>query len=592
MTRAVAPQQARAIEDELLFESLLQKCPNMRLLRQIHSRLLMSPLPLPSKSFALSKIVGFCALSPYGDIDHARAVFDRMPYPNIFSCNSLIRGYAQFKCPSKEPIFVYKRLIEQGHPNPNSFTMAFVLKACSVLSTFYEGRQIHSHVVRSGLGSSPFVQTGLMSFYAKCDEIGSARKVFDEIPARNLVAWSAMINGYAKLGMVNESLGLFREMQKAGVAPDEVTMVSVVTACAASGALELGKWVHAFMEKHVMEIDLELNTALVNMYAKCGSIERARKIFDEMPERDAKAWSSMIVGLAIHGLAEEALETFDRMLAAYVRPNQVTFIGVLSACAHGGLVVDGRRHWSMMLEVGIEPSMEHYGCVVDLLCRAGLIDDAYCFVEAMPILPNAVIWRTLLVGCWKKGVLDRGEIAAENLLELEPLNAENYLLISNLYASNSIWKKVMEIRKKMKENGMRAIPGCSSIEIDGFVHEFVVGDRSHPEIKDIREILREMSNSVRDAGHDPWTSNILHDVGEDEKESALCEHSERLAIAFGLLKTKAPVIIRVVKNLRVCGDCHEVTKVISKVYEREIIVRDRVRFHRFIDGTCSCKDYW
>ncbi|KAK9148057.1 hypothetical protein Scep_006814 [Stephania cephalantha] len=517
MTCAVAAQQARAIEDELLFESLLQKCPNMRLLRQIHSRLLISPLPIPSKSFALSKIVGFCALSPYGDIDHARAVFDRMPYPNIFSCNSLIRGYAQFKCPSKEPIFMYKRLIEQGHPNPNSFTMAFVLKACSVLSTFYEGRQIHSHVVRSG------------------------------------------------------------EMQKAGVAPDEVTMVSVVTACAASGALELGKWVHAFMEKHVMDIDLELNTALVNMYAKCGSIERARKIFDEMPERDAKAWSSMIVGLAIHGLAEEALETFDRMLAAYVRPNQVTFLGVLSACAHGGLVVDGRRHWSMMLEVGIEPSMEHYGCVVDLLCRAGLIDDAYSFVEAMPILPNAVIWRTLLVGCRKKGVLDRGEIAAEKLLELEPLNAENYLLISNLYASNSIWKKVMEIRKKMKENGMRAIPGCSSIEIDGFVHDFVVGDRSHLEINDIREILREMSNRVRDAGHDPWTSNILHDVGEDEKESALCEHSERLAIAFGLLKTKAPVIIRVVKNLRVCGDCHEVTKVISKVYEREIIVRDRVR---------------
>ncbi|KAF9616713.1 hypothetical protein IFM89_031989 [Coptis chinensis] len=194
-----------------------------------------------------------------------------------------------------------------------------------------------------------------------------------------------MISGYARIGLVNEALGLFREMQKVGIRPDEVTMVSVITACATSGALDLGKWVHAFIDKHVIKVDLELTTALINMYARCGCIERSKKLFDEMPVKDTKAWSSMIVGLAIHGLAEDALDVFAKMQKDNVRPNQVTFIGVLSACAHRGLVSEGRSYWSIMIEFGIEPLMEHYGCMVDLLCRAGLVEEAYGFVETMHI---------------------------------------------------------------------------------------------------------------------------------------------------------------------------------------------------------------
>ncbi|OVA05808.1 Pentatricopeptide repeat [Macleaya cordata] len=504
----------------------------------------------------------------------------------------MIRGCSQIQNPSKEPIFLFKKLIKRGYPNPNSFTLAFVLKACAIISASQEGRQIHSHVLRTGFNSSPFVQTAMVNLYAKCEEIGLARKMFDEIPERNLVTWSTIISGYARIGLVNEALSLFREMQMAGISPDEVTMVSVITACASTGALDLGKWVHKFVDKYVIKVDLELSTALVNMYAKCGCIERAKKVFDEMPQRDTKAWSSMIVGLAIHGLAEEALEVFSRMLEANVKPNQVTFVGVLSACAHSGLVSEGWRFWSSMLEFGIEPVMEHYGCMVDLLCRAGFIEVAYKFVETMPISPNPIVWRTLLMGCKEKGILEKGEFVAERLLELEPLNPENYVLLSNLYAANFQWEKVSYVRKKMKENGIQAIPGCSSIEVDGFVHEFVVADRSHQESYEIREVLRDVTDRVRRVGHDPWTSAVLHDVEDEEKKSALCEHSERLAIAYGLLKTKAPTVIRIVKNLRVCGDCHEVTKIISKVYEREIIVRDRVRFHRFFNGTCSCKDYW
>uniref|UniRef100_A0A3B6FSE8 DYW domain-containing protein n=1 Tax=Triticum aestivum TaxID=4565 RepID=A0A3B6FSE8_WHEAT len=376
---------------------------------------------------------------------------------------------------------------------------------------------------------------------------------------RNLVAWSSMIGGYSRVGMVNEALDLFRDMQAAGVNPDEVTMVSVISACAKAGALDLGRWVHAFIDRKGITVDLELSTALIDMYAKCGLIERARLVFDAMVERDTKAWSAMIVGLAMHGLAEDALAIFSRMLQL-------------------------KRYWSTMQEMGIKASMENYGCMVDLLCRSGLLDEAYSFVTS--------IWRNLLVASKSSNRTDIVGLASKKLFELEPQNPENYVLLSNLYALNSQWDRVRYMRKKMKDNNVTVVAGCSSIEINSYLHKFVVSDGSHPEIKEIRVVLREIADRVLRSGHKPWTAAVLHDVGEEEKEIALCEHSERLAIAYGLLKTKAPHVIRVVKNLRFCPDCHEVSKIISKSYGREIIVRDRVRFHRFIGGSCSCKDFW
>ncbi|CAM8966830.1 unnamed protein product [Rhodiola kirilowii] len=561
----------------------------MRLLRQVHAHTLTRVFPPTVLSFLLSKIHAFAALSPLGDTTYAHRLFSHINNPTVYTWNSMIRA-----CSSqpKEPIFLFRKMLRTGCSIPNSYTIAFVLKACSVLAAIGEGRQVHKRALQCGFEFSPFVQTSLVNLYAKCDEIRDARKVFDEIPEKNVVAWSAMISGYAKNGLVNEGLSLFREMQVAGVEPDEVTMVSVISACSVSGALELGKWVHSFLRKHEIEMDVELSTALVTMYAKCGSIDRAREIFKAMRFKDTKAWSSMIVGFAIHGLADEALETFFRMEAAMVKPNQITFIGVLLACAHCGLVPDGRKYWSMMMDYGIEPSMELYGCMVDLLCRTGILDDAYALVETMHITPNPVIWRTLLGGCKKRGNLDLGETVSRKLLEGEPNNAENYILLAGLYASASQWEKVKLVRKDMQDRGLKPVPGRSSIEVSGFVHEFVMGDWSHPEARRINEVLQDISNRVTRAGHDPLTSFVLQNIGEGEKATALCEHSERLAIAYGLLKTKAPVTIRVVKNLRVCGDCHEVTKIISKLYNRVIVVRDRVRFHKFSGGKCSCNDYW
>nr|XP_016465202.1 PREDICTED: pentatricopeptide repeat-containing protein At2g02980, chloroplastic-like [Nicotiana tabacum] len=306
---------------------------------------------------------------------------------------------------------------------------------CRKLAAFKEGQQVHKHVIQSGFGSNPFIQTSLLNLYAKCEEIGLAEKVFDEIPERNVVAWSAMISRYSRLGMVNESLSLFREMQKTGVSPDKVTMVSVISACAMSGELDLGRWVHAYIDRRLIENDLELSTALVNMYAKCGCIEKAIEVFEAMPVKDAKAWSSMIVSLAINGLAEYALVTFSRMDKAKVEPNHVTLVGVLMACAHSGLVFEGKKYWASMIESGIEPSLEYYGCMVNLLSRSNLIDEAYSFVEAMPLTLCPAILRTLLVGCKKNKILDKGEILGQHLIELESSNAENYILLSSLYAS-------------------------------------------------------------------------------------------------------------------------------------------------------------
>ncbi|KAK8950060.1 Pentatricopeptide repeat-containing protein [Platanthera guangdongensis] len=580
-----------AIEEHIA--SLIEKCTDMKTLRQIHVRVLRNPTLCSSTyTFSLSKILSFCALSPQGDIRYARRVFDAIPQPNVFSWNSMIRGFSQVQNQSREPIALYKNMLFSGFANPNSFTITFVLKACSKISALREGQQIQSHAYKYGLDSSPFVQTGLLNLYAKCEEISSARVIFGDISDKNLIVWSAMISGYSRIGMVNEALGLFREMQEAGILPDEVTMVSVISACAKAGALDLGRWVHSFVDRKGIRTDLVLSTALIDMYAKCGLIGRAKELFDEMLERDTMAWSTMIVGFATHGLVDDALKLFSWMLASKVKPNHVTFLGALLACAHSGLVGDGQRFWLAMHDLGIQPLMEHYGCMVDLLCRAGLFEEAYSFVSRMPFPPNPIIWRTLLIGCKKNEFQGKEELIADHLLQLEPLNAENYVLLSNIYALRSQWDKVSSMRKKMKENGIKVFPGCSSIEIDGFVHDFVVGDESHTEIRQIRVVLKGISERVRVSGHLPWTSSVLHDVNEEEKESALCEHSERLAIAFGLLKTSAPVVIRVVKNLRFCADCHEVTKIVSKEYGREIIVRDRVRFHRFVGGNCSCNDFW
>jgi len=320
--RLLTPQEAATLPREALethIVSLLRRCPGLLALRGAHAHLLRLRLPRLTAAFALSKLLASCASvsdAAAASSSYARNLFDQIPDPTAFCYNSLIRAL-----PAAGPVLAaYRRMLRAGSPRPNSFTLAFALKACAAAPAPAEGRQLHAQAFRQGLESGAYVQTGLLNLYAKCEEVALARTVFDGMAGdRNLVAWSAMIGGYSRVGMVNEALGLFREMQAAGVEPDEVTMVSVISACAKAGALDLGRWVHAYIDRKGITVDLELSTALIDMYAKCGMIERARRVFDGMVERDTKAWSAMIVGLAIHGLVEDVLGFFSRMLELKVK---------------------------------------------------------------------------------------------------------------------------------------------------------------------------------------------------------------------------------------------------------------------------------
>ncbi|KAF7831179.1 pentatricopeptide repeat-containing protein [Senna tora] len=348
------------------------------------------------------------------------------------------------------------------------------------------------------------------------------------------------------------------------------------------------------MLKHEFQLDGVLGTSLIEMYSKCGSIESALAVFKSIANKKLGHWTAIIVGLGMHGLAEKALESFQEMCKIGLKPNAITFIGVLNACSHAGLVDEGRQFFYMMInEYKIEPTIEHYGCFVDILCRAGYLEEAKNIIENMPMRPNKVIWMSLLGGSRNHGNLEIGEYAAYNLIEVDPDATGCYTMLSNMYAASGKWDKVSYVREMMKKRGVRKDAGYSFIEHRGKVHRFIAGDTSHPQNEKIYAKLSEMREKLKLVGHVPDTSQVLLYIEEEkEKEFELENHSERLAIAFGLINSENGTPIRIIKNLRVCNDCHSVTKLLSYIYNREIIVRDNSRFHHFKNGSCSCSDFW
>ncbi|XP_019056290.1 PREDICTED: pentatricopeptide repeat-containing protein At3g62890-like [Tarenaya hassleriana] len=514
---------------------------------------------------------------------------------------------------------------------PDFHTFPFLLQFFDNPVHHRIGQQSHVHILLFGFDEDPFVQTSLINMYSSCGDLGSARQVFnesvspdlpawnsvvdaysraglidvarelfDEMPKRNVISWSCMVNGYVMSGKYKEALDLFREMQLpradgSFVRPNEFTMATVLLACGRLGALEQGKWIHAYIDRSAMEVDLVLATALIDMYAKCGSIERAKWVFNAMGrKKDVKAYSAMISGLAMHGHTKECFDLFSEMISNEINPNAVTFMGVLGACVHGGLVKEGKLYFAMMNEkFGITPSIQHYGCMVDLYGRAGLIQEAKSFIGSMPMEPDVLIWGSLLSGSRVIGDIETCEMALKNLIELDPSNSGAYVLLSNVYAKTGRWSEVKCIRDEMEAKGIKKLPGCSSVELDGIIHEFMAGDKSHEESEGIYAMHEEIMKRLRmEEGYVSDTKEVLLDLDEEGKEMALSVHSEKLAVSFCLLKTKAGTPVRIIKNLRICGDCHVVMKMISKVFGREIVVRDCNRFHRFSDGKCSCGDYW
>ncbi|XP_020276412.1 pentatricopeptide repeat-containing protein ELI1, chloroplastic-like [Asparagus officinalis] len=483
----------------------------------------------------------------------ARKLFDEMPIRDVVSYNTLIAGYS----------------------------------SC--------GQAGIAREVFDSMSERSFVSwSAMIAGYSKSGDLDAARELFERMPERNVVCWNAMIAGYAQNERFSEAVKIFRRMlQVEGMKPNEVTLVSVLSACANLGALGLGKWIHRYVERASTRLGLFLGNALSDMYSKCGCIAEARKVFDEMPERDVISWSIIVTGTAMHGLWNEAIACFHEMLQQGTKPNDITFMGILSACTHAGLVDDGLEYFDRMSrEFGIDPKVEHYGCVVDLLSRAGRLDEAENLISSMRVSPNAIVWGALLGGCRIYGDVDRGERAAHRILQLDPDHSGSHIYLANAYASVGKLEEAAKYRVWMREKQVVKTPGCSWIEIDNAVYEFLMGDRSHPQSGKIYAMIRSLAPRMKLAGYVPNTSLVCQSIDEEEKENALAMHSEKLAVAFGLVSTEEGATIRVVKNLRVCKDCHDYMKVMSQVVAREIVLRDRNRFHHFKDGVCSCKDYW
>lgn len=479
---------------------------------------------------------------------------------------------------------------------PNEFTFATALTSCIGPSGCVMGRQIHSFIIKRNFESHIYVGSSLLDMYAKSGRIHEARGIFKCMPERDVVSCTAMISGYAQLGLDEEALELFRELHSEGMIGNYVTYASVLTALSGLAALDLGRQVHSHVLRSQLPSYVVLQNSLIDMYSKCGSLTYSRRIFDSMSERTVISWNAMLVGYSKHGMGREVVELFKLMREENkVKPDSVTLLAVLSGCSHGGMEDIGLEIFDEMAKKkhgDQEPEMEHYGCVVDLLGRAGRLDEVLEFIKRMPFEPTAAIWGSLLGACRVHSNVEVGEFVGRQLLEIEPENAGNYVILSNLYASAGKWEDVRTIRELMKEKVVIKEPGRSWIEIDQILHTFHASDRSHPRRDEVSAKVRELLVKFKEAGYVPDLSCVLYDVDEEQKEKILVGHSEKLALAFGLIATAEGVPLRVIKNLRVCVDCHNFAKILSQVCGREVSLRDKNRFHRFVGGTCSCGDYW
>lgn len=527
----------------------------------------------------------------FGCVRNGTQIFEAMTEHDLISWNALLSGAHNNEMCDLGPRVFHQMLIEGCKPNMYSFIS--ILRSCSSLLDAGLGKQVHAHIVKTSLQDNDFVGTALIDMYAKSRFLDDAVIAFSRLSNRDIFTWTVIITGYVQTDQAEKAVACFSRMQQEGVKPNEFTLAGCLSACSRIAMLENGRQLHSMAIKAGHLGDLFVGSALVDMYAKCGCIADAEGTFEGLASRDTVSWNIMICGNSQYGQGEKALEAFTKMLDEGAIPDEITFIGVLSACSHLGLVEEGKKHFDSLSKVfQITPTIEHYACMVDILGSAGKFDEVESFIERMKLTPYAIIWETILGACKKHGNVDFGETAAGKLFELKPEMDSTYILLSNIYANKGRWDDVRKVRTLMSGQGVKKQPGCSWVEVDGQVHTFVSHDGSHPRIKEIHLKLEELGEKLTSGGYTPETENVLHDITEREKKEHLQYHSERLALAYALLSTDPVKTIRIFKNLRICGDCHDVMKLISEVTNREIIVRDIKRFHHFKNGTCSCQDFW
>ena len=527
-----------------------------------------------------------------GRVDEARRVFEDggedVDLPESVWVAMGI-GYSRNGYP-KEALFLYHEMVCRfGQLGNFAFSMA--LKACSDLGDLRTGRAVHAQVVKATEDPDQVVNNALVRLYSEDGRFEEAIRVFDEMPQRNVVSWNSLIGGLVKKEGVFEAMEAFRIMQGKGMGFSWVTLTTILPVCARVTALVSGKEIHAVMVKSTAKPDAPVLNSLVDMYAKCGAMDYCRRVFDGMQSKDLSSWNTLITGYAINGLMTEAMESFQEMICSGFSPDGITFIALLSGCSHAGLTDKGCRLFERMkIKYAVSPTVEHYACLVDVLGRAGRIEEALEIVKNIYFKPTGSIWGSLLNSCRIHGLVPLGEAVAKQLFELEPDNVGNYVMLSNIYASAGMWESVKTVREVIEKMGMKKEAGCSWLHVKSKIHTFVAGGSN--EFCNSAEYKKVWKRLMEEAGYIPDTGVVLHDVNEETRAMWVCGHSERIATMFALINTGSGMPIRITKNLRVCLDCHSWVKIVSKVTGRVIVLRDTNRFHHFKDGMCSCKDYW
>lgn len=529
-------------------------------------------------------------------IDYAHKVFDEMPEPNVVSWTSLIAGYSGMDRPNLA-IRVFEKM-QGSSVFPNEFTFATVINACSVLANLKLGKRVHALIEVMGFGSNLVVCSSLVDMYGKCNEVDEARIVFDSMQSRNIVSWTSMITAYSQNAQGHHALQLFREFNHLKLDnPNDFMLSSVINACASLGSLGAGKTTHGVVIRLGYDKHDVISSALVDMYPKCGCVNYSEIIFRKIPNPSVIHYTSMIVGAAKYGLGALSLQLFQEMVDRKIKPNEVTFVGVLHACSHSGLIDKGLELLNSMNNTyGVMPEAKHYTCVADMLGRIGRVEEAYHLAKRFDFdgyEGKAELWGTILSASRLHGRLDIAIEASKRLIESNQLVALAYVTLSNTYVLAGDWENAHNQRSMMKHSGIRKKPGCSWIEIKETTYLFYAGDGSNNQDSEIVRFLRELEEKMKERGYEGVSKGLVFvDVEEEAKEKIVGLHSERLALAFGLMNTPKGVIIRIMKNLRMCRDCHEAFKVISDIVEREFIVRDVNRFHHFKNGLCTCRDFW
>lgn len=544
-----------------------------------------------------------CGCFQFGDDGRAVELFRKMPCKDVGSWNTVIDGL--MRNGAETAAFELLREILIAGPLINKVTFSIALVLASTLLDLQLGRQLHAQIIRCHVHSDGFIINSLVHMYSKCGETQIASLVLSNTFHNNIMqnvnhedvmdvaAWSSMISGCVQNGRWDDAMEMFCKMVRGNLEMHMFILTSILSACASAGQLVFGQLIHSYAVKLGYRPDVHMSCALIDMYAKCGNLDNARLVFHQTRDRNVVLWTAMISCSALNGSGLEATQLFDSMIMEGIRPNEVTFISVLTACIHAGLVEHGCRYFRMMNEIySIKPELEHFTCMVDLYGRANRLEEAKHFILQNGMSSSVPAWSALLSSCRFHKNFEMAKFASKHLETFESTDAGTIVMLSNLCANEQKWEDSSKFRSSMKQNGIKKLPGKSWIQLQNHVYTFSAGDQLHPQRADIYSYLEELTARVKEIGYSPDVKIVTHDVEEEQGEDILRHHSEKLAIVFGIMSTADGIPIRVMKNLRVCGDCHDFIKYASKVLNREIIVRDIHRFHHFKHGSCSCGDYW